>query len=539
MQVNATQLKTLDTTSLINYIQELESKYNQRLKEMETDFKNLQFDHELLQEKYKLAMLQKFSRSAEQLMADKNQPLLFGSEEEKTETGKKEKAFEEIKSYKRKKPGRKAIDPNIPREEKIIDIEESEKTCACGEKLTKIGEETNEKLHIEPPRMSVIKTIRPKYACRKCEGTEDEESKTIRIAPVEPVIIPRGIATPGLLSWIMTYKYEHHLPFYRQELVFEKIMVNVSRQNMSNWQQQVYDKIKPLFILMKETLKNGPVIQTDETEVQVIGEEERSYTQKSYMWLSRGGPPDKPVTMYQYRKTRKAENVREILEGYSGYLQTDGYIGYDSALGGNNNIIHVGCFAHVRRKFFEAAKVSSRRTTAEQGVNFIKKLYVIENELRNKYPQDKTDDEIKRNKKHEDFLNERKKCCMPVLTEFKSWLIKLQAEVPESTLLGKAVYYALSQWEKLIRYVDSPYLTPDNNACENAIRPFVIGRKNWLFSQSPYGAESSCGMYSLIQTAKQNGLNSFEYLKSLFEKAPYASSRDDWEKLLPWNIYKS
>ena len=189
------------------------------------------------------------------------------------------------------------------------------------------------------------------------------------------------------------------------------------------------------------------------------------------------------------------------------------------------DIIHVGCFAHARRKFFEASKVVDKPQSAEEGIKHIRKLYSLEDELRSQ------------NKNNEIFLLERKARAAPILEKFKSWLLKRVQEVPPSILLGKAINYSLSQWDKMTAYLESPYLTPDNNACENAIRPFVLGRKNWLFCQSPEGAKSSCGIYSLIETAKQNDFIPANYLRALFEKAPYAVSSEDWEKLLPWNIF--
>jgi transposase len=293
---------------------------------------------------------------------------------------------------------------------------------------------------------------------------------------------------------------------------------------MSNWQQQVYEKLSPLFELLKKTAKEGPVLQMDETTVQVIGEENRSDTQKSYMWLARGGPEGKKVAWYEYHPTRAAFNAKTFLKGYCGYLQTDGYEGYDSAVKDMPDIIHVGCFAHARRKFFEASRVNKESLSAQEGIKHIRKLYILEDELRNQ------------NLDNETFLEERKARAGPILEKFKAWLLRRAGEVSPSSLLGKALGYALNQWDKMTAYLDSPYLTPDNNACENAIRPFVLGRKNWLFSQSPEGAESSCGMYTLIETAKQNSLIPFNYLMALFEKAPLASSQEDWEKLLPWNI---
>jgi len=296
---------------------------------------------------------------------------------------------------------------------------------------------------------------------------------------------------------------------------------------MSNWQRQVYDKLLPLFSLMKEIIKSGPVIRMDETTVQVMGEEGRSDTQKSYMWLALGGLPNKPVVIYEYRPTRAAYNARDFLEGYCGYLQTDGYEAYDTAVSGFPEIKHAGCFAHARRYFFEASKAAKKPQSAEEGIKFIRKLYEIENSLR------------KENLEENDFLAQRKKSAEPVLSDFRTWLNKRSNEMLPSGLLGKAVAYTLKQWDKLIMYLESPYLTPDNNACENAIRPFVLGRKNWLFNKSPEGAESSCGIYSLIETTKQNNIEPLLYLRTLFEKVPFALTPEDWEKLLPWNIFKT
>ena len=194
---------------------------------------------------------------------------------------------------------------------------------------------------------------------------------------------------------------------------------------------------------------------------------------------------------------------------------------------GNSKIIHVGCFAHARRKFYEASKTAKKPQSAEEGIKHIRKLYHLEEELRSKGLDNET------------FLAERKKKAEPIFNDFKSWLLKRNDEVLPSSLLGKAIGYSLSQWDKMTAYLKSPYLTPDNNACENAIRPFVLGRKNWLFCKSPEGAESSCGMYSLIQTAKQNNLQSMAYLTALFEKVPLVVSAEDWEKLLPWNIFNN
>ena len=522
------QVTELDTTA-VTYINEIKTQYEQQIHKLKTELLEYQYKYLQIKERYDLLIYKRFVRISERLLGDEKQLLLFPVESSENATAPCEdekQEISEIKSYSRRKSGRKPLDPKLPRVEKLLDIPETEKICCCGAKLTRIGEETSEKLHIIPPRIYVEKTIRPKYGCRSCEGTTDEQKPAVRIAPVEPAIIARSIVSPSLLSCILIQKYEDHLPFYRQEKQFQRIGVRISRQDMSNWQQQAYAKLTPLLDLLQRELKSGPVIQMDETQVQVMGEEGRQDTQKSWMWVARGGPTNRTVVLYTYRETRAAYHAKALLEGYRGYVQTDGYEAYDAALKGMAGIVHVGCFAHARRKFFEASKAVKKPQSAEEGMKYIRKLYFLEDKLRAE------------GKDEQSFVAERKSLAGPILAQFKAWLLKRSQEVPPNMLLGKAIYYSLSQWQKMTAYLQSPHLTPDNNGCENAIRPFVLGRKNWLFNKSPEGAESSCGMYSLIETAKQNNLIPLNYLTALFEKAPFASSQEDWEKLLPWNIFK-
>ena len=293
---------------------------------------------------------------------------------------------------------------------------------------------------------------------------------------------------------------------------------------MSYWQLQVHKKLIPLFELLKEHIKTGKVIQMDETRVQVLGEEGRENTLKSYMWVARGGPPEKPVIYFEYQQSRASKHIHSFLTDFKGYLQTDGYQAYDSALKMHPDIIHVGCLAHARRNFIDASKVTKKVGSAEEALKYIRNLYAIDTELR------------KRNLSDVDFIEQRKKLSEPILEKFKSWLDKKAIHIASSTPVGKAVEYTLGQWDKLIAYLDCAFLTPDNNACENAIRPFVIGRKNWLFSGCPEGAKSSSGLYSLIETAKQNNVNPQNYLTLIFTKVPHCKTQEDWESLLPWNV---
>jgi transposase len=473
-----------------------------------------------LTEELRLALHRKFGRSSEKI--DPSQQDLFEEDVPSEEESNSEEQIT-VPAHRRTKKGRKPLDSSIPREDIIHDIPEEEKICGCGHMLVKVDEVISERLKHIPEQIYVERHIRPKYACKNCEGSGDEDKPVFRIAPAPPSILPGSIVTSGLLAFILVNKFCDHLPFYRQEKRFERIGAHISRQDMSNWTNKVYDVLQFLMDMFKEKIKEGPVIQMDETTVQVLGEEDRPDTSKSYMWLARGGPPESPLVIYEYHETRSSQHAKAFLEGFSGYLQTDGYQAYETALDGNDDIVHVGCLAHARRKFVEAAKASKKAGSAQIAVKKIKDIYRIENSLRDK------------NLKETEFLNQRKTQIQPLLDDLKSWLDDKAEKVRPSTATGKAISYTLGQWSKIIRFLDSPYLTPDNNAAERSIKPFVVGRKNWLFSGSPTGAKASSLFYSLIETAKANDLNPYGYLYWIFDQ--YAGKGDDFdsEKLLPWN----
>jgi transposase len=430
----------------------------------------------------------------------------------------------EVSPHRRRKRGRRPLPSSLPREEILHDIPEEEKVCGCGAPLVRIGEESSEQLGFVPAKIWVIRHVRPKYACKACEGSGGKEvEKAVKVAAAAPQLIPKSVSTPSLLAYILVSKFCDALPFYRQEKMFRRIGIDIPRATMCRWAMEVGRRCEPLIELMHRQVRAGPLIQMDETPVQVMKEPGRANTSKSYVWVIRGGAAEHPVLLYQYHPSRSARVPLSYLEGYQGYLQTDGYSGYDDA-GSQPGIVHAGCWAHVRRKFTDAQKATKKAGSAEEALSRIAKLYEIEKRLRSLGLSD------------EQFVARRKREAEPVLSSFHSWLTKKSRHVPPSTLIGKAVGYALSQWQKLVRYLDEEFLTPDTNLVENAIRPFVLGRKNWLFSGNPQGAYASTALYSLIETAKANGLEPYWYLRYIFEKLPLASTEDDFPNLLPENV---
>jgi transposase len=485
----------------------------------------LEAQNQQLIEELKLVRFKHFGRSSEKV--DLDTPLLFDEAESRQEKQAAPTETITVPAHLRSKPGRKPIDPALPRVEIVHDIPDTDKRCACGHDLAKIGEEIHERLQRIREQFWVERHIRPYYGCKHCEGSGDEDKPAIRIAETEPSIIPRGMATPGLLSSILVNKFCDALPFYRQEQRFARMGIDISRQDMSNWTIAAAEAAEPVMKILETELLRGPVIHMDETPVQVLGQTDRPNTAKSYVWLARGGPPGRTVILYRCRPTRAARHPQEMLAEYSGYLQTDGYEAYAKAIEGRP-IILVGCWAHARRRFFDASKAGTQVGSAHEGLSWIRKLYAIEHDLREKlkgsHPSFSAGE----------FLDKRRAAAEPVLSDFRLWLERQVIRINPSSLCGQAIAYTLGQWDKLVRYLDLAELRPDNNAAENAIRPFVVGRKNWLFSGSPNGADAACAIYSLIETAKANRLNPEIYLIYLFDRLPHARTEDDYRRLLPW-----
>lgn len=497
------------------------------LKQILVDFQ----DHhnketDILLEQIRLLRAQLYGRKSEKgKSGDGPQPLpLFDMPEP---TDEEQDAAEEthVPAHTRKKSGRKPLPEHLPRIERIHDIDPAEKICACGCELSRIGEEVSEQLDIVPAQARVIRHIRPKYACRNCEGVEDN-SPTVKIAPVHAQIIPKSFATPGLLAHILTGKFVDHNPFYRQELQFVRLGVELSRTTMCNWAMQAAEACRPLLNLLIDEVLADSYVSIDETTLQVLQEPGRGPTTKSYMWLFRRGDPEKPVFIYAYHATRSGSVAKEFLRDFKGYVQTDGYGGYDF-LNKWEGVRHIGCWAHSRRKFMDMVKAQGKNHkigSADMALKYIKELYRIEQEAK------------KLNYSPEKIREVRQEQAKPILNDFKKWLDQKALQTPPQGLLGKAIFYTLNQWQKLIGYLEDGRLNIDNNLTENAIRPFVLGRKNWLFSGTPEGAEASALLFSLIETAKANKLEPYAYLRYIFDRLPLASGLKDYDALLPWNL---
>jgi transposase len=308
----------------------------------------------------------------------------------------------------------------------------------------------------------VIEHVRLKYSCRTCE--KKETSTKIQIAPVPPSPIPKGIATATLLSQIITSKYQYALPLYRQESMFKQYGIELSRKTMANWMMKSATLFEPLYELLQTILLQQNIIQADETTLKVIKEENL----KSYMWLYCTGS-DSPntsvipnIVLYDYQAGRAGKCAVDYLQGFTGYLQVDGYVGYEKTLA-----ILVGCWAHARRKFMEAktAQPKGKSGKADMALSMIQKLYRLETSLKDKLAKEK--------------YQRRQEVAKPLLDKFNKWLI--EADVPPKSALGKAIGYCQNQWDKLNRYIEDGDLNIDNNRAERAVKPFVIGRKNWMF----------------------------------------------------------
>ena len=435
-----------------------------------------------------------------------------------------------------KKPvarGKRAPLPaQLERVEIVHDVPQADRTCPCGTPMVVIGQDVSEQLDIVPMQIRVLRHIRLRYGCSSnshanSHASTQASTQASTPAPITaqlpPQPLPKTNASADFLAMMATVKFVDGLPLTRFAKVLERHGAPVATQTLARWTIGVGKLLQPLHNLARDALLEGSVLHIDETVVQVLKEKDRKATSNSYMWVQTGGPPGKHVVLFDYDPSRGGEVPVRLLQDYQGYIMADGYDGYN-AVAKIKGIERLACMAHVRRGFVDATKVQlkGKRGRADEAVALIGKLYRIEREHK-----DATIDQR---------YDARQKLSLPVLSELHEWMQKTQPTVTPQSTLGKALTYMRNRWAMLMRYTERGDLPIDNNRCENSIRPFVIGRKAWLFSDTPAGAHSSAVIYSLLETAKANGLEPYTWLRQVLNELPAAKTVDDVDALMPWHI---
>lgn len=518
-------MKTLDksTGTQLNISKNPEISLEDKCKLQAQEIEELNAKLKWYEEQFRLSKQKRFGASSEK--TDSDQLSIFNEAEKESRQDKEEPVLEEITYKRRRGKGlKKKAFEDLPVETIHYRLDENEKVCPeCNNSLHEMSTETRRELKIIPAQVKVVEHIRHIYACRQCE--KENITTPIITAKMPTPVLKGSFVSPSLMAYIMHRKYCEAVPLYRQEQQFVNFGIDLSRQNLANW--VIYGAnnwLKLLYDRLHTYLAGEPVIHADETTMQVLAEKGKKPTTKSYMWLYSSGSYGKGIFLYEYQPSRANRHPKKFLEKFSGYLQTDGYPGYNAV----EDVTQVGCFAHARRGFTDALKALPKdstlsRTTASEGVDFCNKLFRIEKTFKDKSPKER--------------YNERLKKSKPTLEAFLSWLnVKNQQVLPKSSL-GKAIKYCLNQWPKLEAFMLDGRLEISNNRAERAIKPFIIGRKNFLFSKSPKGATASSIVYSIVETAKANGLNTFYYLNYLFEKLPNIDVDDleQLDSLLPWS----
>ena len=431
----------------------------------------------------------------------------------------------EVRAHSRKRKSGNVRDI-LPDDIEVVEVEhtipEDERTCTeCGTVMEPIGTEVRETLELIPAKAVLHRDIYVSYACPKCK--EESESTPVVQTPKEAAVIPGSYASPEAVAHVAVQKLVMGSPLYRQEQEWNAAGIMLSRQTMSNWLIRCADDwILPIREeLQKQLVEKHDLLHADETEVQVLHEPGKAAQSKSYMWLYRtSGDAKHPIVLYDYQPGRGQEYPKSFLKGFKGRLQTDGYGGYN----GLDDVIHIGCWAHARRKFEEARQAvpkGKRSSTAEEGVAYCTKLFKLEEAFRNLSPEERKQKRLEQAK--------------PVLDAMKVWAETRHA-APKSKL-GIALNYLLNQWSTLIAYLEDGRIELSNNRAERSIKPFVIARKNFLFANTPSGARSTAAFFSLIETAKEEGLDPYRYLVWVFKEAPRRFNKDTaWaSSLLPQN----
>ncbi|MDD3880553.1 MAG: IS66 family transposase [Syntrophomonas sp.] len=454
---------------------------------------------------------------------ESDQVSLFNEAEAETNSKAAEPTAETLipEHVRKAKRTKEELAETLPVVEIICDIPEEQQICnICESKLRYLGKEhVRDELEIIPAQLRVLRYIRYNYVCEKCEA-ETNEANIIKASVPAPVM-KRSLASPSSVAHVMYQKYVNAMPLYRQEKDWANQGVILSRATLANWIiRSSNDWLKPICNVMKDHLLNQSVIHADETVIQVLKEEGKKPTSESRMWVyCTGNTGSPPAILFDYQPTRSGNHAKRYLNGFKGYLQTDGYSGYDAV----PDVIRCGCYAHLRRKYEEAMPKTGDHTDSKAaiGFNYCNQLFDLEKQWLEYSPEER--------------LKKRQEQSKPVLDAYWSWLESVNPL--QGSNLGKAVAYSINQKDTLNAFLLNGCIEISNNRAENAIRPYVTGRKNWLFSDTQRGAESSAVVYSIIESAKANGLNPYMYLVHLFTQLPKLKemTSETLKSFLPWS----
>ena len=507
-----------------------------------------------LREQFRLSQSRQFGPSSDAIPGDQ-QSLIFNEAEAEisSEQSQNHDDATETITYKRRKSRghREAQLENLPVEFVLYELPEEERICpVCEGDLHSMSKEIRRELKIVPAKLSVVSHERVVYACRSCQ--KDEIETPVLTAPMPAPAFPGGLGSPSAVAFIMDQKFTMGIPLYRLEQSFERLGIGLSRQTMANWMIKGAGWLEVIYNRLHSELLCRKYLHADETTLQVLREPGRKAQTHSYMWLyrsGRDGPSDAtqggaratgPIALYEYQRTRAAEHPRAFLKGFVGFLHVDGYGAYDSLaeqrkqLDGTTlppDITLSGCWAHARRGFTDALKAlppganRSGNTASDACLKFCNDLFNIERDLKDVTAEQR--------------LRGRQERSKPIVDKFHAYLLSQSSKTAPKSAAGKAMAYCLNQWSKLIAFLSDGNLEIDNNRAERSIKPFVLGRKNWLFANTPAGATSSAIAYSIVETARENGLIPAAYLTFLFEKLPNIDRADPEAiaRLLPWSTH--
>ena len=499
------------------------SSLNALVESLKSDNEYLKNNNDLLREENAYLKRKLFGVKSEKMPCSVEQLSLFDEAEQECEP----ELLEEI-TYKRAKKKQKGtleikLD-NLEHVKEVYDIDEKDRICdICGTKMHRVGEEfVRHEVVYEPAKLYVKDIYRKTYECRNCR----KRGKVVMLKAGTPApVIPHSFTSPSVLSQVITDKFVNHMPLYRQEAEWKRLGLDLSRTTMANWliiASREY--FIPIVNRMHEILVVEKYVHSDETTVQVLNEPGKPATSKSYMWVySSIRESSKPIRIFEYKPDRKAENPQKFLENFSGTLISDGYGGYNNISG----VVNAYCWAHARRKFYEALPADMKDvsdTLAYTGLKKIAKLFAIEKEIDTLPPEDK--------------VKIRQEKSKPLVDDFFSWCADAQNKSLTRSKIGKAIQYALNLEKGLRVYLDDGLVPMTNSLDERNIRPFTVSRKNWLFSTSTKGADASASIFSLIETAKANRLSPFDYIEYILEIMPQIDIIQHPEKIdwfMPWS----